>query len=207
MQQGPIRKYREFLKNSDYVEIDFSVTGQAKGIMPPPMQKPHSDDQQVISLSAKGEWPSVSEIDLVTAIENRRSHRKFKNLAIKPDELAFLLWATQGVKTVLDQSHAFRVIPSAGCRHPFETYLAVLDVQSLEAGIYRYLPLEHGLVFEYHPENLSKELISAVLGQRFVGTAPVTFIWTSIPYRMEWRYGTAASRVTTIEAGHVCQNL
>ncbi len=35
----------------------------------------------------------------------------------------------------------------------------------------------------------------------------MTFIWTAIPYRMEWRYGLAAHKVIAIDAGHVCQNL
>jgi len=40
-----------------------------------------------------------------------------------------------------------------------------------------------------------------------VGAAAVTFVWTAIPYRMEWRYGLAAHRVILLDAGHVCQNL
>ena len=35
----------------------------------------------------------------------------------------------------------------------------------------------------------------------------MTFVWTAIPYRMEWRYGMAAHKVIAIDAGHVCQNL
>ena len=35
----------------------------------------------------------------------------------------------------------------------------------------------------------------------------MTFIWTAIPYRMEWRYDLAAHKVIAIDAGHVCQNL
>jgi SagB-type dehydrogenase family enzyme len=47
----------------------------------------------------------------------------------------------------------------------------------------------------------------ATFYQSFIGNAPVTFIWTTIPYRMEWRYHTAAHKVIAIDAGHVCQNL
>ena len=35
----------------------------------------------------------------------------------------------------------------------------------------------------------------------------MTFLWTAIPYRMEWRYDIAAHKVIAIDAGHVCQNL
>lgn len=47
----------------------------------------------------------------------------------------------------------------------------------------------------------------ACLGQKFVASAAVTFFWTAIPARMEWRYDLAAHKVIAIDAGHLCQNL
>ena len=35
----------------------------------------------------------------------------------------------------------------------------------------------------------------------------MTFAWTVVPYRMEWRYDLAAHRVIGLDAGHLCQNL
>jgi Nitroreductase family. len=43
--------------------------------------------------------------------------------------------------------------------------------------------------------------------QSFVPRAPVVLVWTTIPYRMEWRYMEAAHRVIALDAGHACQNL
>ena len=54
---------------------------------------------------------------------------------------------------------------------------------------------------------MPQKLTEATLGQAFVGRAAVVFIWTTIPYRMEWRYGLAAHKVIALDAGHVCQNL
>ena len=48
---------------------------------------------------------------------------------------------------------------------------------------------------------------AACLGQAFVARAAVTFLWTAIPARMEWRYDLAAHKVIALDAGHVCQNL
>ena len=60
----------------------------------------------------------------------------------------------------------------------------------------------------YAIDNQFKTRLSqAALGQRFVADSAVTFVWTSVPYRMEWRYLQAAHRVILLDAGHVCQNL
>jgi SagB-type dehydrogenase family enzyme len=98
-------------------------------------------------------------------------------------------------------------VPSAGCRHALETYLCVFNVQGLEQGIYRYLPVEHQLFFEFTEEHLDKKILEATYNQAFAAESAATFIWTAIPYRMEWRYDMAAHKVIAIEAGHVCQNL
>jgi SagB-type dehydrogenase family enzyme len=82
-----------------------------------------------------------------------------------------------------------------------------LNVRGLDQGIYRYLPLEHKLLYEFTEDNLDKKISHAVLGQSYPKAAAVTFIWTAIPYRMEWRYDIAAHKVIAIDAGHVCQNL
>jgi len=122
-------------------------------------------------------------------------------------ELSFLLWSTQGIRKLAAPGTAFRVVPSAGCRHAFETYLCVFHVEELAEGIYRYLPLEHQLLLISQPADLSSLLSEAALGQDFTGKSAVTFIWTAIPYRMEWRYDIAAHKVIALDAGHVCQNL
>lgn len=50
-------------------------------------------------------------------------------------------------------------------------------------------------------------LTAATRGQSFSGQSAVTFIWTVITGRTEWRYGEASYKVIALDAGHVCQNL
>ena len=202
-----IHTYRLFLKDSIRKVIDFSQTDQSRGIAPPPIEKPYPKDAKRIDLPQYDQLKKVSGIDLKTAINNRKSRRSYGHQPLSMEELSFLLWATQGIKQKLDDGHALRTVPSAGCRHAFETYLCILNVQGLDQGIYRYLPLEHQLLFEFTEENLSKRMSQAVFGQSYPEVAAVTFIWTTIPYRMEWRYGIAAHKVIAIDVGHVCQNL
>ena len=67
---------------------------------------------------------------------------------------------------------------SYGNRHALETYLAVLRVRDVEPGFYRYLPLEHQLLYLYDEEQMPRKLTDATLGQTFVGRSAVVFIWT-----------------------------
>jgi len=207
MDKELIRQYRFLLKDTVRKAIDFSRTDQYQGIAPPPIEKPYDKKAKRIALPPFTTFQEIGKTELKTAILNRESRRSYQLEALTLRELAFLLWATQGVKEKLDAGHALRTVPSAGCRHSLETYLCVLNIESLDQGIYRYLPLEHQLLLEFKDEQLPEKICEATFGQPYPVEAAVTFIWTTIPYRMEWRYGLASAKVIAIEAGHVCQNL
>ncbi|MCE5283470.1 MAG: SagB/ThcOx family dehydrogenase [Deltaproteobacteria bacterium] len=207
MDKALMQQYRSFLKDTIRKRIDFSRTDQSRGIAPPPIEKPAPAGGARIDLAAVGAWKGIADIGLAAAIGNRVSHRTYRKGALSLDELSFLLWATQGVRQRIDSGHAYRTVPSAGCRHALETYLCVLSVDGLERGVYRYLPLEHQLLYEFTEEDLAGRIVRAAFGQPYPGQAAVTFVWTAIPYRMEWRYGLTAHKVIAIDAGHVGQNL
>jgi len=207
MSRNLLEQFRYFLKDSVRLTIDFSRTAQHRGVPPPPIEKPFAPDRNRIDLIKKDKWLTIGRVDLRSAMDKRRSHRIFTEEPLTLEELSFLLWATQGVSRRVDDGTAYRTVPSAGCRHALETYLCVLNVAELEPGIYRYLPLEHQLLFECRKELLPEHIVKATLGQPVTGKAAVTFIWTAIPYRMEWRYDIAAHKVIALDAGHVCQNL
>jgi SagB-type dehydrogenase family enzyme len=207
MDKDLMRQYRSFLKDSIRKAIDFSQTDQNRGIMPPPVEKPYSKEKKRIDLPKFDEFYDISKIELITAIKNRESRRLYSSKSIAIKELSFLLWSTQGIRQVLDVGHALRTVPSAGCRHALETYLCVFHVQELEQGIYRYLPVEHQLLLEFQVGRLKEKIYEATFRQACCADSAVTFIWTAVPYRMEWRYDLASYKVIAIEAGHVCQNL
>ncbi len=207
MQDLSIENLRYFLKDYIRLTIDFRKTDQSRGINPPPIEKPCPDNAQRIDLLPPDQGSSMGNISLASALANRKSHRVFKKEPLTLEELSFLLWATQGIRQIVNAGTALRTVPSAGARHSFETYPVVLNVEGLEAGIYRYLAVEHQLILEHTDSELQKTIVEAAHSQSFVGRAPVTFVWTTVPYRMEWRYHTAAHKVIAIDAGHVCQNL
>lgn len=207
MDKDLLKQYRYFLKDSIRKTIDFSRTDQNRGIDVPPVEKPYAADAVRIDLVKPEEWEHLVGIDLSKAIGNRQSRRVYRKKPLTLEEVSFLLWATQGVRGKMTRGQAYRTVPSAGCRHALETYLVVLEVKGLDPGVYRYLPLSHQLLFEFAEEHLAGKIVDAAFGQPYPGTAGLTFIWTAIPYRMEWRYDLAAHKVIAIDVGHVCQNL
>jgi SagB-type dehydrogenase family enzyme len=201
-----IREKRLLLKSSGFNDEKWK-SYQQKGVPPPPLEKPYTDDDALVDLKRHDET-GLGSIPLARAIANRESRRRYtlKNLSI--EELAFLLWATQGVREV-DKNKVWtkRTVPSGGARHPFETYLVVNRVEGLRPGVYRYLPLEHKLVLVSGDPPVPAEISEACWDQAFVGESAVVFVWAAIPYRTEWRYSVIGYKDIAIEAGHVCQNL
>lgn len=202
-----MKERREFLKDNIRKVTDFSKTAQSKGYAPPPVEKPAPEDAVRIKLPSEDGWSTFKAMSLVDAILNRKSHRESTKSDLSLPELSFLLYATQGVTRKELPYHAFRVVPSAGCRHAFETYIAALQVEGLDKGIYRYLPLSHELIAVAKYPDIENRVAQAVLGQSFAGRSAAVFFWTTIPERMEWRYVEAAHKVIALDAGHVCQNL
>jgi len=197
---------RYFLTDRIRDEVDWWHTPQSLGEAPPPVQKPVPEGSATIPLPAREAW-SIPPCDLVEAIARRESRRRFLPAPLSLDELAFLLWSAQGVRAQLHEAAVLRTVPSAGCRHPFETYLAVQRVETLAPGLYRYLPLDQALLPLPAPDLLGPRLAAACRGQGFVAEAAATFLWTAVAARTEWRYAEASYKVIALDAGHLCQNL
>ncbi len=200
-----LMELRQLLKAYDGGEDD-EPSDQQQGVAQPSLSKA-SYGTKIIPLTRKFD-EVIKNNNFLDLINSRTSKRKYTQEPITLEELAFLLWSTQGVKQVLgDNKATFRTVPSAGARHPFETYVLVHNVEGLTKGLYHYLALEHKIEFIKEIDNLSDRIIEASWGQAFLGAAAVDFIWTAVPYRSEWRYAADAYKYILLDAGHVCQNL
>ncbi len=183
------------------------ISDMNKGKEAPPIEKPLKESEKLITLP-KPNPQVILNNDLFSLIKTRRSRRKFLDTPLSLEELSYLLWATQGVERTFEKHPVtFRTVPSAGAKHPLETYLVIFNVTGLEQGLYRYSALNHALVFLKNPPSLKEELFKALLEVEFPLKASVLFIWTSIPYRTVWKYGEQSEKFILIDAGHVCQNL
>jgi SagB-type dehydrogenase family enzyme len=204
-----LRWLRFFLKDTVRDMVDFRYTDQNRGVSAPPIQKPAAPDARRVSLPPPADFrrQRVGQLSIIDAIRQRESVRRFTATPLTVIELSYLLWTTQGVRQTLGRGTVLRTVPSAGNRHALETYVYCRRVTSIEEGIYRYLPLDHALVHERTMPGLSERVSAGCRGQDFAGESAATFIWTAVPYRMEWRYGLAAHKAIALDAGHVCQNL
>jgi len=196
---------KNFIKQTKYKNMGSSV--QDQGAPAPEYLQAAKPASKIIDLPEPS-GIDLGNFDLRKAIEERRSIRRYRPEQISLDELSYLLWLTQGVKKV-SQKHGvtLRTVPSAGARHPFETYFSINRVSDLEPGLYHFLAEEHKLEITKLGSEINQQLTKATLNQKHVETSAVTFIWVAIPYRTSWRYGARAYRYIHLDAGHVCQNL
>ncbi|WP_082652048.1 SagB/ThcOx family dehydrogenase [Gorillibacterium timonense] len=195
---------RKFMK-SDFADMEVE-SDQQKKLPQPPLAKPAVREETL--LLTKDFTGVLKEVNYLTLLEQRKSSRVFKEGSLTLDELSFLLWSTQGVTGIRGKGYAaIRPVPSAGARHPFETYLAIFHVEGLEKGIYHYLPLEHSLEWISTPFDLEELVSISLCDQEWAAKGAATFFYTAVPYRSEWRYSVRSHRVMLLDAGHVMQNL
>ena len=211
-----MKENRKFLKSDAWKDFGKAETDQRKGKPRPPVQKPYPEGAELIDLISIDEI-SLGEDSLKDVIGGRKSHRFYRDKPLTLEELSFLLWSTQGIREVSpDGERFYRNVPSGGNRHSIETYVSVHRVEGIGVGLYRYLPVEHKLlpvqVGPDIPDETSAGLsnqVNTVDGKPYVFTrdCAVAFIWTTIPYRTEWRYGVVSHKMIAVDVGHICQNL
>ena len=208
MEKSEQKRGREFLK-SRWPDLATAEVDRKSKVPLPPMQQP-ADEGNRIALRAVDELIERFKgvLPLTQAIAARETRRSHSSDPISLDELAYLLWACQGVRKQTPKA-SFRTVPSGGARHPFETFLMVQRVTGVAPGLYRYLPLEHQLVLEKSADEFDNDpdgkLDEALMKHNF--NAAATFLWAAVPYRSEWSYAHEAARLILLDAGHVCQNL
>lgn len=201
MQNSIIKEFMNKTKLSN-----MGMSGRKDGIPRPDFeQNPEGEfDKIALPIADSSSFPSM---DVVEAIEKRKSIRDYASITMSINELSLLLWCTQGVKRIVPNAVAFRNVPSAGARNAFETFLLINNVDGLESGLYKYVALEHALLKLDLNKNLAEKFTLACDEQKQVKNSNVTFIWTAVPDRMTWSYAERSYRYLFLDAGHVCQNL
>ena len=189
-----------------FTRYEFAVSSdQMMGYPSPPLEMPFAGEKIPLPLPDDA---APSPLLLTEAIEERSSVREYSSSPLTLAELSFLLWCTQGVKWISpDHISTFRTVPSAGARHPIETFLQINNVKNIETGIYRYCALDHALGVVNQSSESAEMVFRGSLQQGFIRDAAVVFLWVADSYRTTWRYGERGFRSLFLDAGHICQNL
>jgi len=187
------------------VDEDYATDQELKKPQPPLTKAPMTD--RILDLPT--DFSSLPiETNFLHIINSRKSHRVYTQEPMSLLELSYLLWCTQGVKSVRGKAYAtLRTVPCGGARHEFECYLALRKVAGLEDGLYHYLPMKHQIEFLGPRENLEDFISRSLCEQSWAAKANAVFYYSCVFYRAEWRYGIWAHAPILMDSGHVTENL
>ena len=194
---------KDFIRLTHYEHL--TPSDQSQGVAAPELEIPYTGSGPVMHLP-KPVQQKQGTVLLENSLTGRRSIRRFSHAPLNIEEMSWLLWCTQGVQQIIPPS-TIRTVPSAGARHPLDTFVLVNRVKGFNAGLYRYIALEHAVAQVRIDAKIGPLLQEACLGQDMVVSAAVSFFWLADVYRSAWRYSERAWRYVFLDAGHVCQNL
>jgi len=162
----------------------------------------HYPDAEKIKLPT--DW-KLSEARLTPLLQKRRSLRKYEDEPVSMEELAFMLWASQGI-TAKSGKYTFRTAPSGGALYPVETYFNANNVDGLDPGLYHF-DAKNFAIDRLGDTDCTEPIAAAFLNQKFMAQAAVNFIWSAVWRRCMSKYGNRGMRYILLDAGHICQNL
>ena len=214
------QEHRDFMKSQMSNEDLIATADIAKGIPQPVFEKAYLSDANVVYLPMITD-DNAPKMTLYNAIRERKSRRNYGQQILSLQKLSFLLWGTQGVREVVpgyfkyikdgSGKNYLRTVATGGCVNAYDTYLAILNVEGMKRGIWRYLPLEHALVMECEVDDLPDKMklifTNGSQNQSYTSLANLVFFWCCTPYRGEWRYKETAHRLMLIDVGHISEQL
>ncbi len=155
-----------------------------------------------ISLDVRS-FPDIE--NLFKIFSKRRSRRDYKRYEISLEELSLLCYAIQGVTGRVGE-YLLRTAPSAGALYPIETYIAVNFSSEVKPGIY-HLEIRDFSLALLKEGYFGRLLSDLALGQSFLATASLVFIWSAVLRRTIFKYGSRGLRYIFMDVAHICQNL
>ena len=192
-------KAYEFLK---FTNLSLKNLGYREALVPPVPPFKEYPKATKIKLSID-KFPSVP--NFFDILSRRRSKRGYKKASLSLKEISLLCYSAQGITGVAG-SYFLRTAPSAGALYPIETYLAVNFSSEIEAGIYHLEVKDFSLALLKNGY-MGKVLSELALGQAFLASASVIFIWSAVLGRTISKYGSRGLRYIFMDVAHICQNV
>lgn len=142
-------------------------------------------------------------VSLDQLILKRQTTRKFTTQAIHLDQVATQLALSYRIKQF---NPARRPVPSGGALYPLEVYIASLNIEGIDQGLYHYHPGLHGLELLSGQPPLPILQHCILPGNLPVEAAYVLCICGILP-RNQFKYAELGYRLMLLEAGHLAQNV
>jgi SagB-type dehydrogenase family enzyme len=151
------------------------------------------------------------------AIDNRRSVRQFTGDTIELPFLATILNHCSGITGkaetevlgVRPVEIALRATPSGGGLYPVDTYIAVINVDHVSPGIYRYQPLRNVVQRLAGREGVDAIIRAAAAPPELLSlnAANAVILLVGRPWRSMRKYGRRGLRFLFLEAGAIAQTI
>ena len=147
--------------------------------------------------------------ELAKLLDARRSRRTWASPPIPFQAFSDLFWMSARNRPADGRGHLSRPYPSGGAAYSLELYPILADnaVETLEPGVYRYLPEAHALE-PVSPMNAEAQRMLIAAGNTAATTPPpVAIIITSRYARQSEQYTTLAYSLVLKEVGGLFQTL
>ena len=146
---------------------------------------------------------------LEKALRDRRTTREFLEKSIPWRRFTEIIGGTFGMTGSLDAGILGKLLaktsPSAGARHPIESYVLAWNISGLEPGLYHYSVRRGGLEL-LRAGDFRKGAVRAASGQEWVAKAAFLCVLTVLVNRVFWKYSSSdAYRLFFLDAGHIAQ--
>ena len=186
-------------------EINQYYERYLKGRTQPPIYKSYARKATIDLL--KG---TEREAPFFETLRRRRTTRELSGKSISFNEMSTLAYYTWGrissYKTREFGELLHKISPSAGARHPIETYAIVNNVEGIERGIYHYSVRDHALEL-LKAGDFRERCITLTAGHSWTRNASALFIMTAVVARTAWKYRVPrVYRAFLLDAGHLSQS-
>ncbi len=186
-------------------EIKRYYTRYLKGRKQPPIYKSYLDRPKILLVKGSG-----AEAPFFGTLRRRRTTRELSGKPISFNDMSKLAYYTWGristYKTREFGELLHKTSPSAGARHPIETYAIVNNVDSIDPGIYHYSVRDNSLEL-LKAGDFRDRCVTLTAGHSWTRNASVLFIMTAVVARTAWKYRVPrVYRAFLLDAGHLSQS-
>lgn len=176
-----------------------------KGRRQPPIYKSYPGRRKIQLLKGSG-----TEAPFFGTLRRRKTAREFSGNPISFNEMSKLVYHSWGrissYKTREFGELLHRTSPSAGARHPIETYAIVNNVEAIDRGIYHYSVRDHSLEL-LKAGDFRDRCVALTAGHSWTRNASVLFVMTAVVARTAWKYRVPrVYRAFLLDAGHLSQS-